>query len=145
MDGPEGQLADGGGEQRWSMRRRVVFVLLIVVGVIAATFVLWFVIIMISAAISIVNGSARGQAKAAVQDLQVLDQSLTLYVRSTNARPTNLAALAPAYVTKIPNDPWGRAYRYSPTATGWVLSSDGADGVQGTADDVVVRRWGADK
>ena len=46
--------------------------------------------------------------------------------------------LAPRYLTSILRiDPWHRPYKYQGTSNSFVLQSAGADGVVGSADDVV--------
>lgn len=45
--------------------------------------------------------------------------------------------LAPQYLARVIRlDAWNRAYKYLGTRTAFTLSSDGADGESGTADDV---------
>ncbi len=46
-------------------------------------------------------------------------------------------ALAPRFLARVIRvDPWHRPYRYQGAMSGFALSSDGADGVENTADDV---------
>ncbi len=48
--------------------------------------------------------------------------------------------LSPAYIKRIIRlDPWSRPYRYAGTRDAYTLASDGADGKEGTADDVTLR------
>ncbi|HVF87080.1 MAG TPA: type II secretion system protein GspG [Pyrinomonadaceae bacterium] len=47
--------------------------------------------------------------------------------------------LSPRYLPRVVRlDPWQRPYRYTGTREQFVLRSDGADGKEGTADDVIV-------
>ncbi len=47
--------------------------------------------------------------------------------------------LSPHYLTRIIRiDPWHRPYRYEGTIERYILRSDGADGINGTADDVTL-------
>jgi outer membrane protein assembly factor BamD (BamD/ComL family) len=49
--------------------------------------------------------------------------------RKENARaPASLEELVPAKLTSVPNDPWGRPFRYETTARGYRLSCRGAEG-----------------
>lgn len=48
--------------------------------------------------------------------------------------------LSPSYIKRIIRlDPWDRPYRYAGTRDAYTLASDGADGKEGTADDVTLR------
>ena len=52
--------------------------------------------------------------------------------------------LSPSYIKRIIRlDPWDRPYRYAGTRDAYTLASDGADGMEGTADDVTLRSGGA--
>ncbi len=49
--------------------------------------------------------------------------------------------LSPSYLARIIRlDPWDRPYRYAGTRDAFTLGSDGADGREGTADDVTASR-----
>jgi hypothetical protein len=49
--------------------------------------------------------------------------------------------LSPSYIARIIRlDPWDRPYRYAGTRDAYTLASDGADGREGTADDVTASR-----
>jgi hypothetical protein len=48
--------------------------------------------------------------------------------------------LSPSYIKRVIRlDPWSRPYRYAGTRDAYTLASDGADGKEGTADDVTLR------
>jgi hypothetical protein len=47
--------------------------------------------------------------------------------------------LSPSYIKRVVRlDPWSRPYRYAGTRDAYTLGSDGADGKEGTADDVTL-------
>ncbi len=59
------------------------------------------------------------------------------YVVAENERVL-IDHLAPRFLARVIRvDPWNRPYNYQGTMNSYVLSSDGADGVAGTADDIV--------
>lgn len=52
--------------------------------------------------------------------------------------------LSPSYIKRVIRlDPWDRPYRYAGTRDAYTLGSDGADGKEGTADDVTLRSGSA--
>jgi general secretion pathway protein G len=81
----------------------------------------------------IMDKAKQNRAKA---DLSTFKSALASYYADTGHYPTNdegLTILAPKYVEKVHNDPWGRAYQYNnPGRTGpfevICLGSDGKEG-----------------
>lgn len=91
--------------------------------------------------------SGRARLSASRMDLSHLSQALALYRMRTGALPSaseGLQALTlgpQRTLDKVPNDPWGGAYRYAVQANGhWTLYSTGYDGLDqaGAGDDVIV-------
>ncbi len=93
------------------------------------------------------------------QDLQALDQGITLYQVDTGQYPTNAQGLealvkrptgaganmwSGPYVKSIPKDPWGNAYQYAnPGKHGaYDIYSYGSGGPsQGETGDTVIGNW----
>lgn len=111
------------------------------------------VVIIIAALASMVvprliERSDEAKAHIARGDLSSLDVALKLYRLDTGAYPSEqdgLNALMTAtgkgpYLEKKPLDPWGRTYVYRypgrHNTRGYDLFSRGADGQEGTADDI---------
>ena len=82
--------------------------------------------------------------KVAKAQMQMLGTSLDSYRLDTGHYPSQLSELIASnvkgwdgpYLKKtVPEDPWGNDYTYKVTASGYTLSSNGADGkVGGTGD-----------
>lgn len=69
-------------------------------------------------------------------DFGVVQRAVTAYEQSNGALPTDLGAL-PELTPALLEDPWGRPYAFAQSqGGGWTLTSHGADGVEGTPDDV---------
>jgi len=104
----------------------------------------------------LVNVLGGGKEDAAAADIRVLEMSLVRYATRSGGYPTEAQGLD-ALVTrptvapvparwqqvveaKVLNDPWGQPYRYRNPAQRsgkeYDVFSVGADGVEGTADDI---------
>ena len=93
-------------------------------------------------AINVLPSLGKANATKAKSDIQTLDQAVEHYRLDTNQYPSadqGLAVLAASggYIKKLPNDPWGRPYRYlTPGQHGDVdVFTLGADGVEGGEDE----------
>ena len=98
------------------------------------------VIIGLLATVVIINvlpSQDRAMVQKAKADIALIDQGLEMYKLNALTYPQpgeGLQALvAQGVIKKLPNDPWGRPYRYAnPGAHGAVdVSSLGADGIEG--------------
>jgi general secretion pathway protein G len=92
----------------------------------------------------------KATAAKARADIATLEQALELWRIDTGRYPTTdegltvlttAAASAGPTLKRLPNDPWGRPYRYaSPGVHGeadvWTLGSEGGSGGTGTAADI---------
>lgn len=92
------------------------------------------------------------QDDAARTQLNSIKRGIKLYQLQVGTLPSNLEALrekpndiadptrwkGPYFDEPIPVDPWGNEFKYSPSGTGFELKSAGADGQEGSDDDVVV-------
>lgn len=87
---------------------------------------------------------ARANMRARVQ-MANLGGSIEMYRMQKRALPESLEILTEpdartgeAFIGSIPQDPWGQAYLFEPKeGDTWALRSVGADGTQGTDDDIV--------
>jgi hypothetical protein len=86
-----------------------------------------------------------GRRRMTMESLQKLAAGIMAYRQGTGSSPnatdivglTNL--LHPLYMMDlIRQDAWGRPIHYEVSATGYRLFSFGADGIRGTADDIVL-------
>ena len=88
----------------------------------------------------------KGQRAAAQVQIKNIEGALGMYFADHYSYPDSLAALVPKYLKKVPKDPWGNPYFYSPTSTHGQdvdLASYGKDGVAGGSDDNAdVTNWG---
>ncbi len=73
-------------------------------------------------------------------EMSIIAQRVEQHQRDNGNLPSTLAILG--LETNTLDDPWGRTYRYAPTidGTGFTLSTDGPDGTENTADDIVYGR-----
>ena len=92
------------------------------------------------------------QDDAARTQMNLIKKGIQLYRLQVGTLPKSLEALrekpndipdpsrwqGPYFDEPIPVDPWGNEYKYSPSGTGFELNSAGADGQEGSEDDVVV-------
>ncbi len=90
------------------------------------------------------------KATRAREDLEIVRAALEAFRRERGfyvVADTDSALmdhLSPSYIKRIIRlDPWSRPYRYEGTREAYTLSSDGADGKEGTVDDVTLRSSGA--
>lgn len=128
-------------------RRRAAFTLLEVL--------LVLIILVIIGGIVTVNfvGIQKGaQDDTARTQLNNIKSGIKLYQLQVGTLPSNLEGLrekpndiadptrwkGPYFDEAIPVDPWGNNYKYSPSGTGFELRSAGADGQEGSEDDVIV-------
>ncbi len=79
---------------------------------------------------------ARSLQIAAQVKLRQIADRIEAYWASSGQYPSNLRQL----LGYVPQDPWGRQIRYSPSESGFELRSAGPDGVFGNKDDIVLRR-----
>ena len=77
--------------------------------------------------------------KAAKGDIASYNTAIDLYALDHNDKlPASLGDLVSKrkYVKELNKDPWGSEYIYKVEGTSYTVSSAGADGAPGTADDV---------
>ncbi|MCH8270058.1 MAG: type II secretion system protein GspG [Planctomycetes bacterium] len=68
-------------------------------------------------------------------EMSSISVEVRAYVNENGSPPEALGELS--LDTDLQTDPWGNPYRYLVDESGtWTLSSDGADGVAGTDDDI---------
>ncbi|KQQ64361.1 type II secretion system protein GspG [Pseudomonas sp. Leaf127] len=121
------------------------------------------VIFIIGLLIAVVAPSVLGNQDKAMRqkvlaDLSTLEQALDMYrldnlryptteqglgalVKAPTAEPLARAWRADGYIRRLPDDPWGNAYRYrAPGEHGRIdiysLGADGIDGGEGTDSDI---------
>jgi general secretion pathway protein G len=106
------------------------------------------VIIGLLATVVIINvlpSQNRAMVQKAKADVALLDQGLEMYKLNNLSYPGGgdglQALVAKGVIKKLPNDPWGRPYRYAiPGQHGAVdvfsLGSDGAEGGEGDNADI---------
>lgn len=87
------------------------------------------------------NAEKRARAEAELETLatalEAYRRERGFYVAAKDER-TLVDHLSPRYVKQVIRfDPWHKPYEYEGTATAYRLRSSGADGIAGTADDVV--------
>lgn len=83
---------------------------------------------------------AREELEALRAGLERFRQERGFYVVS-DSEVVLVDHLSPAYIGRVVRlDPWLRPYRYNGARDRFTLSSDGADGKQGTPDDVTLSR-----
>lgn len=104
--------------------------------------------VIAAGAVAALCGCAMTQKRVKAANLNIadLDVALALYYSDTGRYPSEqegLAALlhpvrpgASPYITRIPADPWGGAYRYRLIDNTPRIESAGPDGIFGTADDM---------
>jgi general secretion pathway protein G len=99
------------------------------------------VIIGLLATIVIINvmpAADRAAVTKARADIATLEQGVEMYRLNTLRYPTSeeglQALVAGNHIRRLPNDPWGRAYRYAAPGTNgqpFTISTLGADGREG--------------
>jgi general secretion pathway protein G len=106
------------------------------------------VIIGLLATVVIINvlpSQNRAMVQKAKADVALLDQGLEMYKLNNLVYPGGgeglQALVAKGVIKKLPNDPWGRPYRYAmPGQHGAVdvysLGADGAEGGEGDNGDI---------
>jgi hypothetical protein len=75
------------------------------------------------------------------QDVKALDAAVHLYHKETGHLPVTLDKLVPQFLGKIPLDPWGHRYQYTPEEKSlfvWGLGANGAKGGTGSNSDLTV-------
>jgi general secretion pathway protein G len=112
--------------------------------------VLVILVVLAGFAIQTFQGTLGGaKIKEAKIMIGMLSNSLKQYQLEVGSLPSSLSALheqpsdladASSWVQKmdkpVPNDPWGKAYEYTPNGTTFVIKSYGPDGQSGSADDI---------
>jgi type II secretory pathway pseudopilin PulG len=90
--------------------------------------------------LTFVGQAERARIKAAKGDIASYGVAIDLYALQHNDKlPTSLEDLASGktkYVKEVNKDPWGNPYLYKAEGTSYTVTSAGADGAPGTADDV---------
>jgi general secretion pathway protein G len=95
--------------------------------------------------INVIPSQNRAMVQKAKADVALLDQGLEMYKLNALAYPGGgeglQALVAKGVIKKLPNDPWGRPYRYAiPGQHGAVdvysLGADGAEGGEGDNADI---------
>ena len=87
--------------------------------------------------INVMPAMDRAAATTARANISQIEEGLKLYKLNNGRYPTaeeGLAALVPGTVDRLPNDPWGRPYRYSVPGQGgkdFTVATWGADGREG--------------
>ncbi len=85
------------------------------------------------------DARARGDLETVRAALEAFRRERGFYVVADNDSAL-MDHLSPSYIKRIIRlDPWDRPYRYAGTRDAYTLASDGADGKEGTADDVTLR------
>lgn len=82
------------------------------------------------------NARARAELETIRTALEAFKRERGFYVNAENSAAL-FDFLAPRYIARIiRTDPWHHPYRYTGDRQTFTLSSDGADGKKGTADDI---------
>lgn len=79
------------------------------------------------------------RVKATEATMKTVDSSIKNYFAAKGSFPPNLQALVPQYMETTPLDGWDNEFFYSPTGptpNSYILISWGADGDDGTPDDI---------
>ncbi len=105
----------------------------VIIGVLAGAVVLVFT-----------GNATEAKNRRAMADIKMYQTAIDLYALDNNDQnPKSLKALVGGkknYVRKVVNDPWGNPYIFvipgKKNPKSYDLSSMGADGQQGTADDI---------
>jgi len=97
---------------------------------------LWVVVIVLVIGLGTVVAAVGASSFEVAFDQAMIAHQVETYRQNNGHLPSTLGILGLDQETL--DDPWGKPYRYTPDAsgTGYSLSSDGADGVEGTADDI---------
>ncbi len=102
---------------------------------------LWIIVAVVFVGLSVILAGAAAalgaeQLEAGFEQAIIADR-VAEYANNNGNYPSTLTLLG--MDTDTLEDPWGRTYRYEPAPDGggFTLSSDGPDGVRGTADDIV--------
>lgn len=96
-------------------------------------------IMMAVAGFAFVPMLLRARANATEQSMKQIDTAIKSYFANEGSFPPNLAALVPGYLETLPLDGWDNQFFYSPngaTPNTFILISWGADGEDGTDDDI---------
>ncbi|MEQ8770774.1 MAG: type II secretion system protein GspG [Phycisphaerales bacterium] len=102
---------------------------------------LWIIVAVVFVGFSAILAGAAAMVGAekfeAAFEMGVIGAHVDEYLGANGRPPSTLTILG--LETNTLEDPWGRTYRYAPTADGlsYTLSSDGPDGVEGTPDDIL--------
>jgi len=93
---------------------------------------------------SFVGRSRQARNKAAQGDIASLGVALDLFELDNGRYPNSLGELLTGsgqqkYLKAgtVPKDPWGNEYIYAGSGEAYTLKSRGADGVEGTDDDIL--------
>ncbi len=88
-----------------------------------------------------------GDAQRATAQMQIknIEGAIGYYYAQHYKNPNSLADLVPDYLPRVPVDPWGNPYHYSPVSQhgqDYDLASWGADGAPGgTGDNADITNW----
>ena len=98
--------------------------------------------ILATVAVVAVGGSGKRAKEGATKaSLRTIDTAIAQFQLEKNRYPTALSELVPSYLQKATKDGWKREFNYStPASNGkpYDVSSNGDDGLAGTADDISV-------
>jgi len=83
-----------------------------------------------------VSRITKSQIIAVRSDLNTLAAEISARYASTGEFPESLNEV----FGRTPQDPWGHNIVYRKTGTGFELRSIGPDGIEGTSDDIIIRR-----
>ncbi len=89
--------------------------------------------------LSFLGRAQEARIKAAKGDIALYNTAIDLYALDHNDKlPASLQDLVAKrkYVKELNKDPWGNEYIYKPQGSSYTVTSAGADGAPGTADDV---------
>ncbi|MEZ6318575.1 MAG: type II secretion system protein GspG [Phycisphaerales bacterium] len=111
-----------------------------IIGLIGSVWILVLVVLVGIMGMAVVGAGVAGalgmSSLEVAIDQAMIAQQVDAYRQNNGHVPSTLGILGLDQETL--DDPWGKPYRYAPDATGdgYSLSSDGPDGVEGTADDI---------
>ncbi|MFG0315465.1 MAG: type II secretion system protein, partial [Phycisphaerales bacterium] len=79
---------------------------------------------------------AGARVSATETTMRNVDANLTAYLAAKGSYPATLRELVPNYMDQYPVDGWDREFFYSTQGQSFILISWGADGEDGTDDDI---------
>jgi general secretion pathway protein G len=89
-------------------------------------------------ALNVGGQSNKARRRAAKGDIATLSTAVDLYALDNNDKlPGSLAELAPQYIKKVPTDPWGEPYIFSPSGNTYEIRSNGNGNPVGIDDSSI--------